>query len=156
MVLGLGAVVGLEAATDDASAQRPVAVTAQQLKVNQRISQAAVRRSNQNRARLNKIGLQLPLWAVSSGAAGSNLLRGDGAVSSQRITAGNYRVRFVRDVSACTWSATPATDGASLPDGFSARVALDTTEPAKTQLVVRTNAADGSPADSGFHVQVFC
>jgi hypothetical protein len=156
VALGIGAVVGVEAATDQASAQRPIAVTAQQLKINQKISTAAVKRSNLNRQRLNKVGLQLPLWAVSTGAAGSNLLRGDGVISSQRLTDGNYRVRFIRNISACAWAATTATEGASLPDGFSVRVALDTTEASRSQLIVRTNAANGTPADSGFHVLVFC
>ena len=78
------------------------------------------------------------------------------AALEQRLTDGNYRVRFVRDVSQCTWSGTPATDGASLPDAFSVRIALDLTEPTKSQLVVRTNDAAGNPKDSGFHVQVFC
>ncbi len=47
MVLGLGAVVGVQASTDDASAQSGFTVTAEQLRINQRISQAAVRRSNE-------------------------------------------------------------------------------------------------------------
>jgi hypothetical protein len=155
VALGLGTVVGVEAATQPASAQSGT-VTVNQLRTVQKVSQAAVRRGNDARKRLNKIGLQLPLWAVSSGAVGSNLIRGDGAVSSQRLTDGNYRVRFVRDVSACTWSATPASDGVTLPAGFSVRVALDTTEVSRTQLVVRTNDAAGQPVDSPFHLQVFC
>jgi len=155
VALGLGTVVGVEAATQPASAQSGT-VTVNQLRTVQKVSQAAVRRGNDARKRLNKIGLQLPLWAVSSGAVGSNLIRGDGAVSSQRLTDGNYRVRFVRDVSACTWSATPASDGVTLPAGFSVRVALDTTEVSRTQLVVRTNDATGQPVDSPFHLQVFC
>jgi hypothetical protein len=155
VALGLGTVVGVEAATQPASAQSGT-VTVNQLRTVQKVSQAAVRRGNDARRRLNKIGLQLPLWAVSSGAVGSNLIRGDGAVSSQRLTDGNYRVRFVRDVSACTWSATPASDGVTLPAGFSVRVALDTTEVSRTQLVVRTNDAAGQPVDSPFHLQVFC
>jgi hypothetical protein len=155
VALGLGSVVGVEAATQPATAQGGTVSFAQFRQV-QKVSTAAVRRGNDARKRLNKIGLQLPLWVVSSGAVGSNLIRGDGVVSSQRLTDGNYRVRFVRDVSACTWSATPATDGVSLPDGFSIRVALDITEVSKTQLVVRTNDAAGQPVDSGFHVQVFC
>jgi hypothetical protein len=155
VAIGLGSVVGVEAATQPATAQGGTVSFAQFRQV-QKVATAAVRRGNDSRKRLNKIGLQLPLWAVSSGAVGSNLLRGDGVVSSQRLTDGNYRVRFVRDVSACTWSATPASDGAALPAGFSIRVALDITEVSKTQLVVRTNDAAGQPVDSPFHVQVFC
>ena len=156
VVIGLGGIVAVEATTGEASAQRATEVSADQIKSLQRTSQAAVRRGNDARKRLNKIGLQLPLWAVSSGAVGSNLVRGDGVVLSQRLTDGNYRVKFFRDVTACTWSATPATDGATLPPGFTARVALDTTDVTKTQLIVRTNDAAGNPVDSPFHVQVFC
>lgn len=156
MAIGLGGVVAVEASTGQATAQRPTTVSAVQLRNTQRVSQAAVRRSNDARKRLNKIGLQLPLWAVSSGAVGSNLVRGDGAVLSQRLTDGNYRVKFLRDVSACTWSATAATDAATLPAGFTVRVALDTTDTTKTQLIVRTNDAGGAPIDSPFHLQVFC
>ena len=35
-------------------------------------------------------------------------------------------------------------------------MALDITEPTKTQLIVRTNDAAGQAKDCGFHVQVFC
>lgn len=156
MVLGLGVIAISEVATQEATAARSHEVSIAELKRVERVSVAAVRRSNQSRQRLNKIGLQLPLWAVSSGAAGSNLVRGDGAVLAQRLTDGNYRVRFIRDVRACTWSATPAADGATLPPAFTVRVALDTTEPSGAQLVVRTNDATGAPVDSPFHLQVFC
>jgi hypothetical protein len=154
--LGLGAVVAVEASTDEASAQRPVAITVQQLKINQRISQAAVRRSNESAGRLNAIEPQLPLWAVSSGVVGSNLVRGDGAVAAQRIDEGNYRVKFNRNIAACTWSATLASDTPPVPDGQSIRLALDTTDAGRTQLVVRTANPAGQPVNSGFHVQVFC
>jgi hypothetical protein len=147
LALGLGGVIAVEAATDEASAQRPVAVTAQQLKINQRISQAAVKRSNDAQARLT---------AVSSGAVGSNLVRGNGAVSSQRVDEGNYRVRFAREVATCSWTGTPATDAPPVPDGVSVRIALDTTDTARTQVVVRTANAAGVPINAGFHVQVVC
>lgn len=155
VVLGLGGVAAVDVATQPAVAQGGT-VTLAQLKQVQRVSIAAVKRTNADHKKLNRVASQLPLWAVSSGAPGSNLIRGDGVVLAQRLTDGNYRVRFVRDVSTCTWSGTPATDGASLPDAFSVRVALDLTEPTKSQLIVRTNDAAGQPRDSGFHVQVFC
>ncbi len=47
MVLGLGAVVVVQASTGEASAQSGFTVSAEQLRINQRISQAAVRRSNE-------------------------------------------------------------------------------------------------------------
>ncbi|HMN99689.1 MAG TPA: hypothetical protein PKD59_09765 [Miltoncostaeaceae bacterium] len=155
VALGIGTVAAVDVATQPATAATGT-VTFAQFKQVQKVSIAAVKRTNADHKKLNRVAAQLPLWAVSSGAPGSNLLRGDGVVLSQRLTDGNYRVRFVRDVSQCTWSGTPATDGASLPDAFSVRIALDITEPTKSQLIVRTNDAAGNPKDSGFHVQVFC
>lgn len=156
VVLGLGVVLGVEAATDEATAQRPVVVSAQQLKINQRISQAAVKRSNDALKNLATLNAQTPLYAVSSGAVGSNLVRGRGALSAQRIDDGNYRVKFDRNISACSWSATTASDTPPAADTATVRLALDTTDATRTQLVVRTNAAGGAPINAGFHVQVFC
>jgi hypothetical protein len=156
VALGLGTVAGVSVATQPASAATSGTVTFAKLRQVEKVSVAAVKRTNADHKKLNRVAAQLPLWAVSSGAAGSNLIRGDGVVSSQRLTDGNYRVRFVRDISQCTWSGTPATEGASLPDAFTVRLALDLTEPTKSQLIVRTNDATGNPKDSGFHVQVFC
>jgi hypothetical protein len=48
IALGLGAVLAIEAATEDASAQSGFTVSAGQLQINQKISQAAVRRSNRS------------------------------------------------------------------------------------------------------------
>lgn len=48
IILGLGAVMAIEASTDDASAQSGFTVTPAQLQINQKISQAAVRRSNRS------------------------------------------------------------------------------------------------------------
>lgn len=48
ILLGLGAVMAIEASTDDASAQSGFTVSAAQLQINQKISQAAVRRSNRS------------------------------------------------------------------------------------------------------------
>lgn len=156
VALGLGGIIAVEAATDEASAQRPVAVTTQQLTINQRISQAAVKRSNDAQKRLTAIEAHPTLFAVSSGAVGSNLVRGNGAVSSQRVDEGNYRVKFAREVSTCSWTGTPATDAPPVPDAVSVRIALDTTDAGRTQLVVRTANAQGNPINAGFHVQVMC
>jgi hypothetical protein len=156
VALGLGAVVAVEASTDEASAQRPIAVTAQQLKINQKISSAAVRRSNEGLRRLTAIEAHPTLFAVSSGAVGSNLARGNGAVSSQRVDEGNYRVKFAREVSTCSWTGVPATDAPPVPDAVSVRIALDTTDAGRTQLVVRTAGPNGQPLNAGFHIQVIC
>ena len=157
VVIGLGAVAGVEAATSDGSnTPRKVIVSSQQLKINQRISQAAVKRSNDALKNLGTLNAQTPLFAVSSGAVGSTLVRGRGAVLAQRIDDGNYRVKFDRNISACSWSATAASDAPPVADTATIRLALDTTDVARTQLVVRTNAAGGAPVNAGFHVQVFC
>jgi hypothetical protein len=55
VALGLGAVVGVQAVTDTATAQGGFTVTPAQLKINQRISQAAVRRSNESLQLLDPI-----------------------------------------------------------------------------------------------------
>lgn len=156
VVIGLGTVAGVQAATSDGSNGRKVIVSPQQLKINQRISQAAVKRSNDALKNLSTLNAQVPLFAVSSGAVGSNLVRGRGALSAQRIDDGNYRVKFDRNISACSWSATAASDAPPVADTVTIRLALDTTDVTRTQLVVRTNAAGGAPVNAGWHVQVFC
>lgn len=156
VTLGLATVLAIEAATGQADAQRPVAVTAQQLTINQRISQAAVKRSNDAQKRLGPLEAHPTLFAVSSGAVGSNLVRGYGAVSAQRVDEGNYRVRFDRNISACSWVGIPATDAPPVPGAFAVRISLDTTDAARTQLVVRTSGANDQPTNAAFHVQVAC
>ena len=156
VVIGLGAVVAVEGTTGRADAARPVAATAQQLTINQRISQAAVKRSNDALSKLGAIAPQIPLFAVSSGAVGSNLVRGRGAVSAQRIDDGNYRVKFDRNIAACSWTGTASADAPPVSDAVSVRIALDTTDAGRTQLVVRTANVTGVPTNSPFHVQVVC
>jgi cytochrome c oxidase assembly protein Cox11 len=156
VALGLGGIVAVEASTGEADAQRPIAVTAQQLKINQRISQAAVKRSNDALTRIGPLEAAVPLYAVSNGAVGVNLVRGRGAVTSQRVDEGNYRVKFDRNISACSWTGIPAVDAPPVPDAVSVRIALDTTDAARTQVVVRTSGPNGQPLNSAFHVQVLC
>ena len=154
--IGLGAVVAIEDTTDEASAARPVTVSAEQLKINQRISQAAVKRGNEAITRLDALGPQIPLFAVSNGAVGSNLVRGRGAISAQRIDDGNYRVRFDRNISACSWVGTASSDVTPVANPVTVRIALDTTDAARTQIVVRTANGAGTAVDSPFHIQVVC
>ena len=156
VAIGLGAVVALEGSTGEASAARPVTVSAEQLKINQRISQAAVKRGNAAITRLNTITPQIPLFAVSNGAVGSNLVRGRGAVSAQRIDDGNYRVKFDRDISACSWVGTASSDVPPVADVVTLRIALDTTDAARTQIVVRTANGADTPVNSPFQIQVVC
>jgi hypothetical protein len=156
VALGLGTVVAVEAATDEASAQSGFTLSREQLRTNQRISIAAVKRVNQAQKDIAALGAAAPLYAVSSGAVGSNLVRGRGAVSSQLIGEGNYRVKFTRNISACSWSATVGDDVPPIPSAASIRLALDTTDVARTQLIVRTFLANGNAVNAGFHLQVFC
>ena len=156
VALGRGAVVATEVATEEASAQRGFAVSAQQLKINQRISVAAVKRSNEAQARVARVEGSL-LYATSSGAVGSSLVRGRGAVSVQRVDEGSYRVKFNREIASCSWTAAPAADAPPAADvAQSVRLVLDTTDAPRTQLVVRTYTQNGQPANSAFHIQVIC
>ena len=84
VALGLGTVATVDVATQPASAATAGTVTIAQFKQVQKVSIAAVKRTNADHKKLNRVAAQLPLWAVSSGAPGSNLLRGDGVVLSQR------------------------------------------------------------------------
>jgi hypothetical protein len=156
VALGLGAVVAVEAATQEASAQSGFTLSAEQLRTNQRIAIAAVKRVNQAQKDIASLGAAAPLYAVSNGAIGSNLVRGRGAVSSQRVGDGDYRVKFARAINTCSWSATLANDAPPVPGADTVKLALDTTDVARTQLVVRTLTAAGAGVNSGFHVQVFC
>ena len=155
VALGLGSVVAVETATDEASAQSGFTLSREQLRTNQKISVAAVKRVNKATKDIAALGAAA-FYAVSSGAVGSSLVRGRGAVSVQRIDNGNYRAKFIRNISACSWSATPASDAPPVPDVVSVRLALDTTDVGRTQLVVRTIGANSQFVDGGFHIQVFC
>lgn len=86
VALGLGVVVAVEAGTEDASAQGGFAVTAEQLRTNQRISQAAVRRSNEALLLLDPIR-RLPKLPQKPLGWRSQDLR-DGAVSGPEIANG--------------------------------------------------------------------
>lgn len=158
VAIGLASVIAVEGSTGDASAARPVTVTvtAQQLKINQKISQAAVKRGNTAITRLNALAPQIPLFAVSNGAVGSNLVRGRGAISAQRIDDGNYRVKFDRNISACSWVGTASSDVPPVADIVTLRIALDTTDAARTQIVVRTANSAGVAVSSPFQIQVVC
>jgi hypothetical protein len=149
-------VIAVQATTSTADARGSVTLSRAQLRINQRISQGAVRRVTAAEKDIAALGAAAPLYAVSNGAVGSNLVRGRGAVSSQRVGEGDYRVRFSRAINACAWSATLANDAPPVPPADVVKLALDTTDVARTQLVVRTVTAAGAGVNSGFHVEVFC
>lgn len=87
MALGLGVVVAVEAGTDDASAQSGFRVSAEQLRINQRISQAAVRRSNQAIDLLDPITRQPRIPNKVLGWRTQDLR--DGVITSAKIANGS-------------------------------------------------------------------
>lgn len=102
LVLGIAAIVAVDQASEPATAQSSFSVTPAQLKINQRISQAAVRRSNESLDLLDpvrKSGPQddAPGW-------GTPQLR-DGAVTSQKLSTA------VREAQP-RWAVVAATTGA--------------------------------------------
>ena len=86
VALGLGTVVAVEAATEDASAQGGFAVTAEQLRTNQRVSIAAVRRSNESLQLLDPIRRQPKLPHKVIGWRSQDLR--DGSVTGAKIVNG--------------------------------------------------------------------
>ena len=97
--------------------RRRVVVSAQQLRINQKISQAAVKRVNDGRRGTSRrSGAAAPLYAVSSGASARTSCAAAAPSPRSGSTSGNYRVKFTRNIAACSWSATPATDAPPVPD----------------------------------------
>lgn len=163
-----------------------VSVTPAQLKINQRISQAAVRRSNEALSLLSpvrKVGSttppgwgtaqikdgavtpakldtaareRLPRWAVVTATTGK-LDRGQGATAAAKATdPGIYTVTFDRDVSACALTAS-AGDGGTTPLTTASVVsAWRSATDAKT-VTVRTADAANAPINTlPFTVSVLC
>jgi hypothetical protein len=136
--IGLGVALGVQPA--DAASQ--VRVTPGQLLINQRISQAGVRRSNQALTLLAPLitqpGQAAPagwgsaqiangaitpqdlanpnLYAVASGGAAAGatrLVRGSGATAVTRLGPGSYAVTFNRAVSSCAYVASAGDPGSA-------------------------------------------
>ena len=140
LAVGLGGVVVADQVSTPANAA-PFTLSVGQLQINQRISQAAVRRSNEALKLLGPVrpsgstpapgwptsairngavtGEKLdtavregqPRWAVVAATTGA-LVRGKGASASAKLAGpGLYSVTFDRDVSACALQATIASTG---------------------------------------------
>lgn len=167
IILGAGALV----ATGQGGVDRADgAGVSAQLKINQRISAAAVRRSNDALRKIASLTAQVaalqvqagagPMWAVSNGSAQESLVPGRGGSGVTSIFSnqvGRYTVKFNRNIAACSYSATIAADDQTqLTNARSIRVALDLADAARTQLTVFTSRADGNAVRSPFHIQVFC
>jgi hypothetical protein len=95
-----------------------------------------------------------PLWAVVWG--GPTIVRGKGAVSVafEGINS-QYRVTFDRDVSKCSYTATPSSPlSTDLEQVNMLSVATFAGDP--KAVLVRSRDHDGLPNSSGFTVQVMC
>jgi hypothetical protein len=191
--VGLGLALAMDRAAAPARAQSSeVDVTRTQLMINQRISQAAVRRANAAIERLDALaatpgppGPQGPAGPAGVIGPGSVTTAGlakevkdklpltyfapvqrdgdlqpeelpvpgsfpaaSGVVASARATDGAYLVAFQRQVWDCARFAT-------LVDAEPGMIAA-TGGPTAAQIVVKTFAPDGTPADRGFHLVVTC
>jgi hypothetical protein len=89
------------------------------------------------------------LWARV--LADGTLDRNEGATVGQRINAGNYRVEFTRDVSACIFQVTPENVSQSL----TAHADIDATNAQRVFVSLR-NGADAVRTDGNFQVAAFC
>ena len=87
----------------------------------------------------------------AGGAAGGN------ATGVSRTAAGVYAVELGRDVSACQYAATLAAVrvGGVLEQPPAGRITAAPATAANT-VIVRTFAADATPADAPFHLLVAC
>jgi hypothetical protein len=94
VVLGLGGIVAMDAATELADAQAEFTVSASQLRINQRISQAAVRRSNEALGLLGPVRPAEstdrkpvnPFASVARGSGWPAAALADGAVTSTKLS----------------------------------------------------------------------
>lgn len=141
---GGAAALALSGGGSPAAAQSDqVQLTRQQLIINQRISQAAVRRSNE--------ALEgRPAWAVV--IADGRLVRSSGGVTVSRTGPGSYGVRFDRDLTGCAFTASQIQPDAALIG----HVGLSVDGDDLRRLRVRTADRAGAPADRNFTVQVTC
>lgn len=80
------------------------------------------------------------------------LIRGSGATAAARTSQGQYTVTFDRDVSACTFAATPTSQGEMIgasASGTDANVA-------RVYSMIPTSGGGGTVSDTGFNLLVFC
>jgi hypothetical protein len=142
-----GVLVGLGIArlgASEASAQGgEIEVSEKQLRINQRISQAAVRRSN---AALDRA----PEWAVV--VADGRLVRATSGVTVERTGVGSYRLGFGRDLSECAFTASQIQPNPRLIGNTGLSVA----EGSLRTLEVQTANVNGQASDRNFTVQVTC
>ena len=94
-----------------------------------------------------------PLWAFVWG--GPTINKGKGAVAVSSLSAGNYKLTFDRDVSACGYTATMAAPKSTDPEqiGF---INVQSFNGDPNSVIVRTRDSAGPLAARGFTVQVWC
>ncbi len=172
VAVGLGGVVVADQVSEPANAA-PFTLSVNQLKINQRISQAAVRRSNESLRLLapvrpsgstpatgwptsairngavtsEKLDTAVregqPRWAVVAATSGT-LVRAKGASASAKLAdPGLYSVTFDRDVSACAIQATIASTGTD-PITTGGEVSAWRSASDAKVVTVRTAALDGT------------
>ena len=166
VVLGLAVVVGVEAGTDDASAQGGFAATAEQPKLPQKVlgwrtqdlrdgavSTAKIANGAVTDAKLaSSVTSRLASWAVV-GANGA-LARSSGGITSQRTGEGAYRVDFNRNVGQCAWTATLVVSSAA--DLGDIGAAIDPVDSERLVVFTMDNASPPVAADRAFNLQLTC
>lgn len=86
--LGIGGIIAVDAATGPAEAQGGFSVTPGQLRINQKISQAAVRRANQNRQDIEALQGAVGTNGATTGATGATGATGPQGPAGPQGTAG--------------------------------------------------------------------
>jgi len=185
LVLGTFAVIGLRAATDTAVARTEHATTAGKLRINQRISQAAVRRSNQALDLLRPLrtsgGNPPSGWAPTALSAtvkaqlhtvyraavfntpGQEPVlesKSEGVTALARtpsLPAGGFDLTFANPVNECTFTGSVSTvRGSALTPVFAPFVVWPTLLGASQVRVFVLLATTGAPTDAPFVVTVTC
>ncbi len=100
-----------------------------------------------------------PRWAKVDAGVSTSLIRGRGAASASRISAGVYSVRFVSPITSCGWSATRNDNDAGVVGAGQIAVERGSAADPFTLWVRTTNSAgtqtDTSDSD-GFTLVVSC
>jgi hypothetical protein len=95
-----------------------------------------------------------PLWAVVWG--GPTIVRGEGAVAVQHEGANwVFRVTFDRDVSQCSYTATPSQPDSNDPEQVG-MVNVSSMIGNPSSVIVRTRDQDGLADSKGFTIHVWC
>jgi hypothetical protein len=143
---GVGTALLLQAATP-ARAQEEFPVTAAQLRINQRISQAGVRRSNDALKRVAALEAR-PDPSEGTADDAPSVLTFFAPVSATGVA----RVIFSRPVNTCAFSATVVDE----QSGQISATSRSASAPGNRAVEVRTRASGGTPQPRSFHLMVFC